>query len=156
MFPEHGNFMTSIPETFLDLFQKPALANLATLMADGGPQVTPIWIDYDGHYLLVNSAQGRVKNRNMARRAKVAVNIIDPENPYRYLMIRGVVADITEDGAQEHLDRLSHRYLGIPYPDDWRAPQEVRQIFKIAIERVVTRTIASEAFFQARQKTLTF
>lgn len=141
----------SIPESFLDLFVKPAFANLATIMPNGGPQVTPIWIDYNGHHLLINSAKGRVKNRNMAQRAQVAINIIDPHNPYRYLFIRGHVAEIIESGAKEHLDQLSERYLGVPYPDDWRAPQEIRQIFKIAIERVVTRTIASNAYYQSRQ-----
>ena len=140
-----------IPDSFLDLFTKPAFAHLATVMPDGSPQVTPIWIDYDGQHVLINSAKGRVKNRNMQQRAQVALTITDPDNPYRYLMIRGHVAEITEEGGDQHLDQLALRYLGSPYPDAWRRPDEIRQIFKIAIERIVTRAIASDADYQARQ-----
>jgi PPOX class probable F420-dependent enzyme len=84
-----------VPADYLDLFSKPAFAHLATLMPDGSPQVTPVWIDYDGTYLIVNAAQGRQKNRNMAKRSRVAIDVIDPDYPYRYLAVRGYVREIT-------------------------------------------------------------
>jgi PPOX class probable F420-dependent enzyme len=81
--------MTTIPEQFKDLFTKVAFAHLATLMADGSPHVTPVWVDYDGANVRVNSAKGRVKDKNMRRDKRVALSIQDPDDPYRYLAIRG-------------------------------------------------------------------
>ena len=103
---------TAIPEKFSDLLQKKAFANLATLMPDGEPQVTPVWFDYDGQNIRVNTAKGRQKDRNMRRDPRVSLAIMDPENPYRYLEIRGTVADITQDGADAHIDSLAKKYLG--------------------------------------------
>jgi len=124
-----------IPEEFMDLFQQAAFANLATMMSDGSPQVTPVWCDYDGKYLIVNTARGRVKERNMRRCPQVALAIMDPKNPYRYLEIRGRVAEITEDGADEHIDKMAKKYLNVDkYP--FRSPSEVRVLFKIAPERI--------------------
>jgi PPOX class probable F420-dependent enzyme len=126
-----------IPEAYLDLFQKRAFAHLATIMADGTPQVTPVWCDYDGTYIRVNSAKGRVKDRNMRRNPKVALEILDPDNPYRYLAVRGHVAEITEQGADAHIDLLAKKYLGQErYP--WRGPGEVRVLYKICPDRVST------------------
>lgn len=126
-----------IPETFLDLFKKKSFAHLATLMPDGTPHVTPVWVDYDGKYVLVNSARGRQKDINMVERPQVAIEIQDPDNPYRYLAVRGPVAEITEDGADEHIDKLAQRYLGVEkYPN--RQPGAVRRIYKIAPEHVIT------------------
>ncbi len=123
-----------IPEQYLDLFQQPAFANLATLMPDGSPQVTPVWCDYDGKHVIVNTAKGRVKDRNMRRNPQVALSILDPKNPYRYLEIRGKVAEITEKGADEHINRMAKKYLNVDtYP--YRAPGEVRVLYKIAPER---------------------
>lgn len=102
-------------------------------MPDGGPQVTPIWIDYDGTYILLNSAKGRQKDRNMRHQAKVALDIVDPDNSARYLVIRGRVVEITEEGAVEHAYRLTRMYTGTTYP---YPPGEVRVIYKIAPERV--------------------
>ena len=123
--------MTSIiPQQYLDLFQKKAFANLATLMPDGSPQVTPVWIDFDGTHLLVNSARGRQKDKNMQRNAHVALSILDPDNPYRYLEVRGKVADITEQGADAHIDKMAKKYLDQDkYP--YRRPSEVRVVYKI-------------------------
>ncbi|MCC7463146.1 MAG: PPOX class F420-dependent oxidoreductase [Gammaproteobacteria bacterium] len=119
-----------IPEKFLDLFQKKALAHLATLMPDGSPQVTPVWVEYDGSHVLVNSARGRQKDRNMRRNAAVALSMTDPDNPYRYLEIRGRVVDVTEQGADAHIDRLAKKYLGVDrYPN--RGPGEVRVTYRI-------------------------
>jgi PPOX class probable F420-dependent enzyme len=123
-----------IPEKYLDLFQKCTFAHLATLMPDGSPQVTPVWIDYDGEYVLVNSARGRQKDRNMLRDAHVALEISDPDDPYRFVQVRGVVEEITEQGAAEHIEKLSHKYTGGAY-GGW-APGMVRVIYKIRPEHV--------------------
>lgn len=126
-----------IPESFLDLFRKKAFASLATLMPDGQPQVTPTWCDYDGQHVLINSARGRQKDRNIARDPRVALAILDPDNPYRYLEIRGKVVEITEKGADDHINKMAKKYLGQDvYP--YRQPGEVRVLYKIAPERVLT------------------
>jgi PPOX class probable F420-dependent enzyme len=129
--------MMTIPEQFKDLFTKVAFAHLATLMADGSPHVTPVWVDYDGANVRVNSAKGRVKDKNMRRDKRVALSIQDPDDPYRYLAIRGEVAEITENGADVHIDALAKKYLGKErYP--FRSPGEVRVIYKIRPERIST------------------
>jgi anthraniloyl-CoA monooxygenase len=128
-----------IPREFLDLFAKATFAHLATLMPNGSPQVTPVWVDYDGRHILINSAAGRQKDLNMDKRRQVAIEIPDPDNPNRYLAVRGLVVEITEEGADAHLDRLARRYLGRDkYPDSYRFPGEVRRIYKIAPARVTT------------------
>jgi PPOX class probable F420-dependent enzyme len=125
---------TQVPDKYVDLLQKKAFANLGTLMPDGSPQVTPVWVDYDGKYVRVNSALGRVKDRNIRRDPRVSLAIQDPENPYRYVEIRGKVVDITQEGADEHINGLSKKYLGNPvYPG--RKPGEVRILYKIAPEK---------------------
>lgn len=127
----------AIPDQFRDLLTKKAFASLATVMADGSPQVTPVWFDFDGTHLRVNSAKGRVKDRNMRRNGRVALAILDPENPYRHMAIRGRVEEITEAGADAHIDSLSKKYLGKDrYPN--RRPGEVRVIYRIRPERVST------------------
>lgn len=124
-----------IPRDYLDLFEKPAFAHLATLMKDGSPQVTPVWIDYDGKHILFNSALGRVKDKNVRRDPRVAMSIQDPQNPYRYLQIRGRVVSITQDGADEHINMLARKYLGKPeYP--YRQPGEVRVLYRVEPEKV--------------------
>jgi PPOX class probable F420-dependent enzyme len=106
-------------------------------MPDGSPQVTPVWCDYDGQHVLINSAKGRVKDRNMRRDPRVGLDIVDPDNPYRHLSIRGRVVSIDENGADEHIDKLAKKYLGQErYPR--RAPGEVRVIYKIEPERTFT------------------
>ena len=128
-----------IPAAYLDLFQKRTFAHLATLMADGTPHVTPVWVDYDGQYILINSAARRQKDLNMQRRRHVALEIPDPDNPNRYLAIRGPVVEITEEGADEHLDKLARRYLNREkYPPAMRFAGEVRRIYKIAPKHVTT------------------
>ena len=125
-----------IPHEFLDLFEKPSLSHLATLMPDGSPHVSPVWVDYDGQYILINTAKGRRKERNMREHPQVALDIVDPENPYRFLLIRGRVVEITEEGANEHRDKLDTRYIGITsYPH--RDPLEIRCICKIVPERII-------------------
>src|SRR5262245_58385237 len=124
-----------IPAKYADLFEKKAFANLATIMPDGTPQVTPVWVDYDGSHVLVNSARGRRKDKNIERNGAVALSIQDPDNPYRYLEVRGHVDDITESGADQHIDKMAKKYIGVDrYPG--RAPGEVRVLYKIKPERI--------------------
>jgi PPOX class probable F420-dependent enzyme len=125
----------TIPEEYRDLFQKKAFANLATLMPDGRPQVTPVWCDFDGHYVIVNSARGRRKDQNIRRDPRVSLAIVDPENPYRYLEVRGRVSEITEEGADQHIDKMAKKYMGVEkYP--YRGSGEVRVLYKIEPEHV--------------------
>ena len=125
---------SGIPQTHLDLFRKKAFAHLATLMPDGKPQVTPVWVDYDGEYVLINTAEGRLKDKDMQRDGRVALSIIDPENPYRYLEVRGRVAQRTHEGADAHIDAMAKKYLDQDkYP--LRRPGEVRVIYKVTPER---------------------
>lgn len=127
----------TIPQQFQDLLTKKAFAHLGTIMPDGSPQVTPVWFDFDGNHVRVNSAKGRVKDKNMRRNAQVALAIQDPENPYRYLGVRGRVVEITENGADAHIDSLAKKYLGQDrYPN--RKPGEIRVIYRIRPERVST------------------
>jgi PPOX class probable F420-dependent enzyme len=123
--------MVAIPAQYLDLLeQKKAFAQLATIMQDGSPQVTPVWFDYVGGKLRVNSAKGRVKVRNMREGAPVALCILDPDNDYRYIQIRGRVGRVTEEGASAHIDTLTKKYLGQDkYP--YGQPGDVRVIFEI-------------------------
>jgi len=124
-----------IPEQYLDLFEKQAFGNLGTLMKDGSPQVTPVWVDYDGKYVRFNSAKGRVKDNNIRRDPRVSISLQDPANPYRYLEIRGRVVEVTESGADEHINKLSQKYLGkAVYP--FRQPGEVRVTYKIEPAKV--------------------
>lgn len=126
-----------IPEKYRDLFNKRAFAALTTLMPDGSPQTTPVWVDTDGEYVIFNSAKGRQKDRNVRRDPRVALAIVDPDNPYRYLDVRGKVAEITEQGADAHIDKMAKKYLGQDkYP--YRQPSEVRVIYKIRPEHTTT------------------
>jgi len=128
---------TTMPEKFRDLLTKKAFAHLATIMQDGSPQVTPVWFDFDGTHVRINSAKGRVKDKNMRRNRRVALAIQDPENPYRYLAVRGRVEEITETGADAHIDALTKKYLGQDrYPH--RQPGEVRVVYRIRPARMST------------------
>jgi PPOX class probable F420-dependent enzyme len=126
-----------VPEKFRDLFSKKAFAHLGTLMPDGRPQVTPVWFDYDGKYLVFNSARGRQKDRNVRRDPRVTLAISDPDNPYRYMEVRGQVVQITQEGADESINRLAKKYLGVDkYP--YGQPGEVRVLYKIEPQHVST------------------
>ena len=128
--------MTAALETWSDLLtNKKAFAHVATLMSDGTPQVTPVWIDYMNGKVLVNSAKGRVKVKNMAEGSPVAISITDPDNPYRYVQIRGKVTRVTEEGASAHIDKMAKKYLGKDkYP--FAKPGEVRVLFEIEPAKV--------------------
>jgi PPOX class probable F420-dependent enzyme len=120
----------AIPQNYLDLFDKKAFGYLATIMPDGSPQVTPVWVDFDGAHVRFNSALGRVKDKNVRREPRVSITIQDPGNPYRYLQVRGRVVEITETGAQDHANNLSQKYTGKPVYQK-RSPDEVRVVYKI-------------------------
>jgi PPOX class probable F420-dependent enzyme len=128
--------MATIPASHSDLVTtKPAFAHVATLNSDGSPQVTPVWVDFDGTHVIINTAKGRVKARNLARAPRVAISIADPENPYRHLAIQGRVVEMTESGGDAHIDKMAKKYLGKDtYP--FRAPGEVRIVVKISPEKV--------------------
>ncbi len=127
--------MATIPVAYRDLLAKKAFAHLATVGADGAPQVTPVWVDDDGTHVRFNTARGRVKERNLRRNPRVALSIIDPDNPYRYLQVRGRVVEMTETGADAHIDALSQKYLGQDtYP--FRRAGEVRVTVKILPESI--------------------
>jgi PPOX class probable F420-dependent enzyme len=123
--------MAAIPDKYLDLLQKKkAFANLATLMPDGSPQVTPVWIDYTDGVIRFNTAKGRVKARNLKTGSPVALAIMDPDEPYRYLQVRGLVRRVREEGADTHIDSLAKKYLDKDkYP--FRQPGEVRVMYEI-------------------------
>jgi PPOX class probable F420-dependent enzyme len=123
--------MAIIPEAYLDLLEKKVtFANLATVLKDGSPQVTPVWFDYTAGKIRVNTARGRVKSRTLKEGAHVALAILDPENPYRYIQIRGTVVSETEQGADAQIDALAKKYLGQDkYP--FRQAGEVRVTFEI-------------------------
>lgn len=123
----------AIPEKYRDLFSKRAFASLATIMPNGDPQVTPVWCDLEGDLVVINSAKGRQKDRNLRRDPRVALAIIDPDNPYRYLELRGKVVEITEQGADAHINKMAKKYLGADkYP--YAQPDEVRVMYKIRPE----------------------
>jgi PPOX class probable F420-dependent enzyme len=127
--------MNAIPESYRDLLkdETAAFAYLATLMSDGSPHLTPLWFNTDGEYILVNSALGRIKDRNMRARPRVAILIVDPKNPFlRYLQVRGRVVEVTQQGALDHINSLSHKYDAKP----WTAVQgQTRVIYKILPEK---------------------
>lgn len=123
-----------IPDKYVDLFDKKVFAGLATLMPNGSPQVTPVWIDYDGENVVFNTAVGRQKDKNLQADGRVSMSLTDPENPYRYLEVRGTVVERTTDGADDHINKMAKKYLGQDvYP--FRQPGEVRVIYKIKPER---------------------
>ena len=126
--------MAQIPDEAVHLLEGQHFAHVATVMADGTPQVTPVWIDHEGDTVSFNAA-GRFKEKNLRRDPNVAISIIDAENPYQPLIIRGKVSEITEEGADEQIDALAKRYMGVDeYP--LRQPGEQRVMVKITPEKV--------------------
>ena len=106
-------------------------------MPDGQPQVTPVWVEYDGHHVIINTAEGRQKDKNLQRDKRVALSLMDPDNPYRYLEVRGKVVERTHNGADANIDALAKKYLGKDkYP--FRQPNEVRVIYKIEPQHATT------------------
>jgi len=129
----------ALPEGVKKLFQEPNFAHIATLMPDGSPQVTAVWVDIEGDRILVNTAEGRAKPRNVRRDPRVAISIAKQDNPYSSAFVRGRVVEITHDGAEAHIDKLTKKYIGQDrYP--WRGPGEQRVILVIEPERVISAT----------------
>ena len=126
---------TTISPGFQKLLREPAFCQLATLVPDGSPQVTQVWVDTDGEHILINTAQGRQKEQNVQRDPRVAVNVVDPANAWRLGMVRGRVVEITTAGADELIDQLAKKYLNEEsYP--FRRPEEVRVTLKILPEKI--------------------
>ena len=127
--------MANTLDGYRDILEKKAFAHLATLRPDGSPHVTPVWVDFDGTHVRFNTARGRAKTRYLERERRVAMSLQDPDNPYRYVEIDGRVVEMTEKGADAHIDALAKKYIGQDrYP--WRRPGEVRIMVKVLPERV--------------------
>jgi len=125
----------TLSENVKKLFLEPNFAHLATIMPDGSPQVTPVWVEMEGDRIVVNTAEGRIKPRNVRRDPRVAISIVRQENPYQAAYIRGRVVELRHEGADESIDRLAKKYIGQDrYP--WRQPGEQRLILVIEPERV--------------------
>ena len=127
--------LKSVPQEFHDLLkdETKAFAYLATVMSDGSPQVSPVWFGVDGEHIIVNTARGRHKAKNMSARPQVALTISDPKDPYRYVLIRGRVVEETEEGGYESINKMSHVYKSEDFP---KRPGQVRVIYKIKPEHV--------------------
>lgn len=119
--------MSSIPQDYCDLLEKPIVVSLATMLPSGQMQVSPVWCDFDGTYIRINTVVGRQKYIDMRANPQVTVMALDSENPYRYLEVRGTVAKISEDGADDHIDKLAHDYTGSERYE-WRQSGDTRTI----------------------------
>ena len=129
--------MVSIPESHRDILQGKNFAHVATLMPDGSPQSTPVWVDVDGDTIIFNTTEGRQKTRNLDRDPRIAISVSDAGNPYRYIQIRGKVVEKTTEGADAHIDKLAKKYMGVDsYP--LRNPAEQRVIYRVQPEHVNT------------------
>ena len=129
-----------ISEGVRKLFEEANFGHLATLMPDGSPQVTAVWVDFDGRHILVNTAEGRQKPKNIRRDPRVAIDVIRQGSEYAFAQVRGRVVEITREGAEEHIDKLAKKYLGRDkYP--FRQPGEQRVILRIAPEHVSSMAV---------------
>jgi PPOX class probable F420-dependent enzyme len=125
----------TISPGFLKLLREPAFCQLATLMPDGSPQNTQVWVETDGEHILINTIEGSQKEKNVHRDPRVAVNVVDPTNAWRIAMVRGRVVEITTEGAVRQIDRLAKKYLDEEtYP--FHRPDRVRTTIKIAPEKI--------------------
>jgi PPOX class probable F420-dependent enzyme len=124
-----------LPDALLDLLEQPSICYFATTMPDGSPQLTQTWVDTDGKHVLINTVQGYQKVRNVERDPRVAVTVADPAQPSRYFTVRGRVVDVAAEGGAEHIEKLSQRYHGGPYP--WYGGRDqVRLILTIEADKV--------------------
>jgi PPOX class probable F420-dependent enzyme len=124
-----------LPDDLLDLLRRPSPCFIATLMPDGSPQLTQTWVTTDGEHVVINIVDGMQKARNVARDGRVAVNVVDPDDVFRYFAVRGRVIGMTTDGAAESIDEISQKYLGIPYPNFTGKP-ETRVLITIEADTV--------------------
>jgi PPOX class probable F420-dependent enzyme len=128
----------TLSKTARALVERPVIANVATVDHEGRPQVTPVWIDLDGDDLVFNTAKGRIKTVNLDKNPHVAVSIVDPDNSYNVVVVRGTVEG-TEEGADAHIDSLAKKYLDVDtYP--MRKPGEVRVIYRVHADKVVMQS----------------
>jgi PPOX class probable F420-dependent enzyme len=135
--------MTTLSDAEASVLLAPNLAALATIRDDGSPHVTPLWVDWDGKHVLINTAVGRIKERHIRSGRPVTVLVVDQENTVRYVQVTGH-AELTTDGADAHIDKMATKYMGLEtYPEAFRAPGEVRVIAKITPERVVSWNVES-------------
>lgn len=129
------NQTNQITEPVAKLLLDKNFAFISTLMSDGSPQVTPTWIDTEDNIILINTAEGRIKHKNISRDPRVAVSVTDHNNPYNMVTIRGIAVEQTNVGADEHIDKLAKKYLGVDrYP--MRSLDEKRIIVKIKPEKI--------------------
>ena len=129
--------MALIPDSHAGILDTKALLYLGTQNKDGSPQVSPVWFDTNGDIIEINSAKGRLKDLNMRARPEVSIAIVDPENPYKWVGMQGTVVEVTENGAEEHIDALANKYLGVDsYPN--RQEGQVRVIYRIRANKVFT------------------
>jgi hypothetical protein len=127
----------AIPDSHMDLIEQPLIMQLATTLSDGTPQVTPVWFSYDDGHIYFNTAQGRLKDKAIRANPYVAISILDPNNPYRYISIRGPVVEIDDTHGRAHIDLLAKRYTGAD-KYTFGPPTEVRIRYKLAPEHVTT------------------
>lgn len=128
--------MASIPEEFRDLFERGAPTQLSTISADGRPHVTPVFAEYDGEYVLFNTMRGRQKERNVSDNPNVGVSVTDPDDPYRYLSVSGKVAEVTEEGAVDHVHHIAQRFMDTEEYPHLDAEPNPRVIVRIRPEQV--------------------
>ncbi len=115
-------------------------ASVATLMQDGSPQVAPLWIDREGDTIILNTTRSRQRTRNLRRDHRVAITVFDQGNPYSNVSIRGRAIGISEEGAEEHIDRMGMKYLGKPYPYEDRTPKDPRVLIRVEAEHIHEET----------------
>lgn len=129
--------MSAVPESHADLLDALTVAHVATIGPDGEPQVNPVWFEWDGTHVCISQTTGRQKYRNLQREPRIALSIVDPENPYRYLEVRGRVAEMEDDSDNAFIDRQAQRYLGEEaYP--WHQPGDQRVVVKVLVEHSTT------------------
>jgi PPOX class probable F420-dependent enzyme len=125
-----------LPDGLLELLNGASPCFVATVNADGSPQLTQTWVTTDGEHVVINTPDWTQKARNVARDPRVALNIVDPEDTRRYVAVRGHVVSVTDDGGTESIDQLSNKYLGIPYPN-FSGREETRLVVTIAVDSVL-------------------
>jgi PPOX class probable F420-dependent enzyme len=125
-----------LPEGLLDLLSKPSPCFVATLMPDGSPQLTQTWVTTDGEHVVLNIVDGMQKAKNLARDTRIALNVVDPDDVFRYYAVRGRVIATTTEGGRQSIDEISHKYLGIPYPNFSGNPNETRVLITIEADKV--------------------
>ena len=122
----------------IKLLQEPQIAQVATIMADGSPQITPVWVDVepDGSHVIINTVAGNLKTKNVSQNPQVAISVVDKNNPWRYAIVRGTVVEERREGADAHIDKMAQKYLGQEtYP--WRQPDRQRVILRIKPHHVM-------------------